>query len=479
MIIQQITDPKLSHFAYLLGCQQTGKAILIDPQRDIERYLVLAAEAKLTIVAVADTHIHADYLSGLHQFAELPGVKVYASDEGGAEWRYEWLVNSEYSHQLLKDGDAIVVGNVRLDVRHTPGHTPEHLVYLVTDLSRNPNEPLGMISGDFVFTGDVGRPDLLERAAKQEGTMVKSATALYDSLQQFRKLSPSLLLWPGHGAGSACGKSLGAVPISTVGYELVNNTSIKAAGTRDGFVDYIVNGQPEPPAYFARMKSENREGPALLHLFPEPQPVPSSQIEALLSAASHVIVDTRPWEQYRAGHLPGSLFVPLDKTFTGTVGSYVLPQEQICLIVTLERLEEAVTDCIRIGLDKVTAFVTPSQFTEYASSGKSIARVASIRMAELPERIDRPDVLILDVRRESELVETGRIPGAVNIAHLQLLLRYPELPREKNIHVFCKEAERSRQAYGCLERLGFTATHLEGGMNAWQGLQLPLEPMSR
>lgn len=481
MIIQQITDPKLAHFAYLLGCQQTGKAILIDPQRDIDRYLKHAAAASLTIVAVADTHIHADYLSGLRQFAELPGTMIWASGEGGNDWQYEWLARSASPHRLLRNGDSLTVGSIRLDVRHTPGHTPEHLTYLVTDLVRNPDRPLGLISGDFVFAGDVGRPDLLERAAHQEGTMKSSAKALYESLKLFKHLSPELLLWPGHGAGSACGKSLGAVPISTVGYELAANPSIKASQDQDEFLDYIVSGQPEPPAYFARMKTENRQGPALLKELPKPKAVRAGEIETLIKTKGLALVDTRSWEHYRDGHLPGALFVPFDRSFTTTIGSYLLPDEQICLIIEPGSVEEAVLDCIRIGLDQVSLYLTPDVLKEYVATGGRVQKANGIAMAELAGQLDRPEIFLLDVRREVELAETGEIEGAYNIAHLQLLLRHAELPRGKNIHLYCRGADRSRQAYGFLERLGYTVTHVEGGITAWQESRHLLVPhaMSR
>ena len=478
MIFQQIVDPKLAQHAYLLCCKQSGKAVIVDPQRDIDRYLALAAQSGVAIVAAIDTHIHADYLSGLRQFAELLDVEILASAEGGTDWQYEWLLNSPFKSRLLKDGDVITVGTIRLDVRHTPGHTPEHLSFLVTDLARDPNLPIGLISGDFVFAGDVGRPDLLERAANQRGTMVNSAKELYGSIQFFKSLSPALVLWPGHGAGSSCGKSLGGIPVSSVNYELAANPSIRAASSADAFVEYIISGQPEPPAYFARMKTENRAGPALLNQIPNPQNIATKDIESLIGRRDHVIVDTRTWPQYQAGHLPGALFVPLDRSFTETIGSYVQPHENICLIVDPKCLSEAITDCIRIGLDRISSFVTPDQFTEYASSGKPILRVNSIPMRELPARTHQSDVFLLDVRRKVELSETGEISGTFNIAHLQLLLRHSELPRDKRIHVFCKGADRSRQAYGCLERLGYAPTHVEGGISAWQELRLPLNSPS-
>ncbi len=474
MIIQQIIDPKLAHHAYLLGCEKTGMAILIDPERDIERYLESAKQAGLNIIAAADTHIHADYLSGLRQFAAMPGIKIYASGEGGADWQYEWLINSSYNFQLLKHKDSITIGSIRLDVGHTPGHTPEHLTYLVTDLSRNPEQTLGLISGDFVFAGDVGRPDLLERAAKQEGTMVQSAKELFNSIQVFKHLAPSLTLWPGHGAGSSCGKSLSIMPVSTIGHELETNPSIKAATEPDHFVHYIINGQPEPPAYFARMKKENRQGPALLTDRPKPRAVVSDEIEALLSQPKNIFVDTRSWEEYQDGHLSGVLFAPLNKSFTGTIGAFVEPDEHIYLIVEPYQLDEAVTDCIRVGLDAIAGYITSDQLSEFFAWKKPPVQSQVINVKTLLDRIGEPDLIVLDVRKESELVETGRIEGAYNISHVQLLHRHIELPRDKHIHVLCQAGERSRLAYGFLERLGYRVTYVDGGMAAWKGLRYPI-----
>ena len=230
MFFRQIVDRRLSQYAYLIGCQATGEAIVIDPMRDAARYFAIAAAEKLKLVAAAETHIHADFLSGARELAER-GVTVYASAEGGADWQSEWLKGSSYPHRLVKNGDHFMVGNIRFDVWHTPGHTPEHVCYLVTDTPAGTTIPVGILSGDFVFVGDVGRPDLLETAAGQAGSMEPGARALYQSIQSFRDLNPSIQLWPAHGAGSACGKALGAVPMSTVGYELSANRSIAAFST--------------------------------------------------------------------------------------------------------------------------------------------------------------------------------------------------------------------------------------------------------
>jgi len=194
MFFRQIIESKLSQYAYLIGCQHTREAVIVDPQRDIDRYLEIAAANNLRIVAAAETHIHADYLSGLREFAGRCGVKILISDEGGSAWRYEWLLNSAFDRLLLKHGDSFVMGAVKLEAVHTPGHTPEHLSFLVYDRSADESTPMGILSGDFVFVGDVGRPDLMETAVGSKGVMVPAARQLFHSLSLFKNLPPFLQL---------------------------------------------------------------------------------------------------------------------------------------------------------------------------------------------------------------------------------------------------------------------------------------------
>ena len=255
MYFNQVFEPRLAQNSYIIGCQETGEAIVIDPMRDIERYLEIALKDSLKIVAVSETHIHADYLSGLREFAERFGTLILVSNEGTEEWKYDWVVNSKYNFKLLKSNDTFQIGNIKFEVIHTPGHTPEHISYIVSDLIGGNGKSMGILSGDFVFAGDVGRPDLLESAAGQIGTMKPFAKDLYSSLQSFKTLPDYLQLWPGHRAGSVCGKSMSSVPVSTVGYELQSNFAIKETANENKFVDYILYGQPEPPMYFSRMKS--------------------------------------------------------------------------------------------------------------------------------------------------------------------------------------------------------------------------------
>ena len=457
MLFRQIFDEKLAQYAYLIGCQKTGEAIIIDPERDIDRYISLAEKEGLSIVAAADTHIHADYISGLREFAER-GIKVYASDEGDENWKYEWLINSDgYSYQLLKDGDTFTIGNIKFKASHTPGHTPEHMAYEVVDGATG-SEPMGLLTGDFVFVGDVGRPDLLESAAGVQGNMEPSARTLYNSVQKFKSQPEYLQVWPGHGAGSACGKALGSVPESTVGYELRYNASIAASDTEDNFVSFILEGQPEPPYYFARMKRDNKMGPKILGQLPEPRHLAINEIDAIVANQDAVIIDTRDAESYMNMHLPNSILAPLNKQFNTIAGSYVEEDEEVYLIVDEHRLHEAVVDLIRIGLDNIRGYATPEIFERYREEGGNIKRMDMINFDAVDDHI-KEGAKVLDVRKQTEF-EDGHLPDAVNIAHTRLLARKDELDRSQPYVVHCAKGARAAVASAFLEREGFSVKHI-------------------
>lgn len=466
MFFRQVYDRKLSQYAYLIGCQATGEAIVVDPLRDVETYLDIATSEGLRLVAVAETHIHADFLSGARELAERAGVTVYVSAEGGADWQSEWLEGSAYQHRLLHDGDHFMVGNIRFDVIHTPGHTPEHVCYTVTDTPARATLPVGILTGDFVFVGDVGRPDLLETAAGQSGAMEPSARALYRSIEKFRALPPAMQLWPAHGAGSACGKALGAVPMSTVGYELTANVSIGAAKDPESFLAYILEGQPEPPLYFARMKRDNRGGPAVLGKLPEPKPLAATKLVELERATGVAVLDLRSWDAYKRAHVPGALFTPLNRAFDTVAGSYVPEGMAIYLIVDEKRVREATVDLIRVGLDRVMGYATPAVFDEYARKGKP-ASIAEIDATKIEAQVEG-GAFVLDVRRAAELAERGSIPGSHNIAYERLLARIGEIPKNRPVVVHCAHGTRSGYAAGLLDRMGYAVTNVTDGYEAWK-----------
>lgn len=452
MYFKQVFEEKLAQYAYIIGCQETGHAIVVDPMRDIDRYEEMVAKEELTIVAAADTHIHADYLTGLREFAEK-GIKVYASDEGDGDWKYEWLIGSDYNYELLTDGDTIDIGNVRLQAWHTPGHTSEHLSFSVTD-GVAADAPMGLLSGDFVFVGDVGRPDLLESAAGQKEMMESSARTLFKSVAEFKSLPEYLQVWPGHGAGSACGKALSAVPESTVGYELRFNPSILAASGEQNFVDFILEGQPEPPLYFARMKKQNRSGPRLLGGLPQSQRMDAEDFVKKGSGDQAVIIDTRERTAFMDGHIPGSLLAPFERQFNTTAGSFVREDVNIYLIIDEADVEQAVRDLIRVGLDSITGYITPEDLQTYAKEGGELERIDTINMEDTAALMQSDNYQVVDVRRASEYKE-GHIPDAINIAHIRLLERKNALPRDKTLLVHCQSGVRSAISSALLSRDGF------------------------
>ena len=262
MFFQHIYDKSLAQASYFIGCQKAGVAAVIDPKRDIDTYLEIAKQQNMKITHILETHIHADFLSGSRELAAVTGGKMYLSAEGGEGWEYE------FPHVGVKDGDVLMVGNLKLEVMHTPGHTPESISFVLTDTPAS-DEPVMIFTGDFVFVGDIGRPDLLEKAAGIKGTQDKGAHQLYESLRKFSALPDFVQVWPGHGAGSACGKALGAVPSSTVGYEKARNWAFRYKENEKGFVDFLLTDQPEPPKYFAMMKKLNKVDRPLLTEVPK------------------------------------------------------------------------------------------------------------------------------------------------------------------------------------------------------------------
>ena len=470
MLLRQIFDPQLAQYAYLIGCQQTGEALIIDPERDVDRYIRLAQQEGLRITAVAETHIHADFLSGGRELAEGHGAHLYVSDEGGPDWRYEWVLEAAaekgsdlpYEVTFLKDGDRFWIGKIEITAVHTPGHTPEHLSFLVTDHGGGATQPMGIATGDFVFVGDLGRPDLLESAAGIAGQQEPSARKLYASVGRFLDLPDFLQVWPAHGAGSACGKALGAVPTSTVGYERRHNAAIDATRRgEDAFVDSILDGQPEPPLYFATMKKLNKEGAAVLGGLPHPTLLQASEVKAALDAprgdaaggkGGTVVIDTRlDRDAFMVGHLKGSLFAPLNNSFPTVVGSFVRPEQRIILVADEDDVDSAVRSLIRIGFDRVVGYVPPEVLHDEALED----RLVSTPKADFSEVPDDPrdGATVLDVRGASEY-RAGHLVGALNVAHTRLLDRLDEVPEDGRIYVHCRRGARAAVSSALLEREG-------------------------
>jgi len=460
MLFRQIFDEKLAQYAYLIGCQQTGEAIIVDPERDIDQYLDLAEEEGVDIVAVTETHIHADFLSGAREFAERFNTKLYLSDEGDENWKYEWVkqdreAGGAYDYEFLYDGDVINIGNIEIQAVHTPGHTPEHLSFLVTDKGGGATESMGIVTGDFVFVGDLGRPDLLESAAKVEGAMDPSARTLYDSVQRFLDLPDYLQVWPAHGAGSACGKALGAVPQSTIGYEKQFNPMIDAAKhDKDTFVDAILEGQPEPQIYFARMKRDNKMGAPVLGQLPAPQQLTARELKGVADG-DELVIDTRlDRSAFMKRHIPGSLYAPMNKTFNTVVGSLVEDETQpIVLIVDEEDVDEAVRDLVRIGYDNVVGFADQGTLERYFQDGGATETIDEIDFDAVDALRSNDDTEVLDVRYRSEF-DSAHVEGALNASYTRMPEYVNGLPDDKTLLVHCASGARAAAASAFLKSAG-------------------------
>ena len=469
MFFRRFYDDGLAQAGYLIGCDQSGEAVVVDAGRDIAPYLAAAAAERLRITQVTETHIHADFVSGTRELAARTGAAILLSAEGGPDWQYGFAAAD--GARLLHDSDRFMAGRIQFDVLHTPGHTPEHLAFLVTDLATSAL-PVGLLSGDCLFVGDVGRPDLLERAAKVANTMEASAHALFASLNRLRALPDFVQLWPGHGAGSACGKALGALPQSTIGYERVANWGF-AATDEDAFVRDVLDGQPEPPAYFAEMKRINRAGPRILGERPEATRLDARRLAAVLDAGD-ILVDTRSADAFGNGHAPRSMNIPLVKSFSTWAGT-VLPYDRPIYLIaaTQEDAARAVGEMAKIGLDRVGGYFAIEALAEWSRSGGVLAGVEQATATAIAGRIDGGAVTVVDVRNDSEWAH-GHLRRALHIPLGSLARRAAEIPRGRPVVVHCQGGTRSAIAASILLGQGVAEViNLRGGYDEWRRAGLP------
>jgi hydroxyacylglutathione hydrolase len=470
MILKRYYDDRLAQASYLVGCATTGEALIVDPHRDIEQYIAEAYAEGLRLTHVTETHIHADFVSGLRELATRTGARAYLSGAGGKGWEYGFATSLDAV--LLQDGDEFRVGNIRVRAMHTPGHTPEHMSFIITDTA-GADQPMGVFTGDFIFVGDVGRPDLLEKAAGIAGTMEAGARQLFRSLQRFRDLPDWLQLWPGHGAGSACGKSLGAVPSTTLGYEKLFNWAFSVRDENE-FVASVLAGQPEPPRYFAEMKRINRDGPSVLGGIRAPAQLDAQRLRALAHDGA-LVIDTRRWAEFRAGAVPGTVNIPLNRSFTTWAGWLIPYDRDFYLIVEPSRVEEAVRDLTMIGLDRVAGWFAAQAVDDVKHGGVELTRLGEITAAEASDRLASGDVALLDVRGASEW-QAGHVPDVRNIPLGFLRERLGELPVDRQLVLYCQSGSRSAIAASLLAAHGIAnVVNLQGGYGAWTAAGNPVE----
>ncbi len=455
MFFKHIYDKSLAQASYLIGCQATGESIVIDAKRDVDTYLQIAKENNLKITHITETHIHADFLAGSRELAALTGAQMYLSDEGGPEWQYE------FPHKGLKHGDQTKVGNLTLEVLHTPGHTPESISFLLTDHPAT-DEPVMIFTGDFVFVGDVGRPDLLEKAAGYAGTQEKGAHEMYASVKDFAQLPSFLQVWPGHGAGSACGKALGAVPSSTVGYEMKRNWAFQYENDEDGFVEYLLEGQPEPPKYFAMMKKLNKVDRPLLTEVPKHKELSSEELSAAMQKGM-TVVDTRNKADFAEGFLPDSLNIQNNNSLSTWAGWLLDYEKPFILIAEEGDMEELTRKLMRIGLDNIQGYFPVAKLSEL-----ELEKADVIDVEEFKSYIGQPDVQIVDVRGKTEF-EAGHVKGAENNFVGTLPQNLDKIDRDKQVVIHCQAGDRSSVAYSVLRKNGFrNVKNYSGGMKEWK-----------
>lgn len=460
MLLRYFYDDKLAHASYVVGCQATGEAVVVDPMRDINPYVELAKKENLKIVGALETHIHADFVSGSRELADRFGTKMYISDEGDKDWKYQNL--DKLSHQLLKDGDKFNIGNLIFEVMHTPGHTPESISFILTD-TKAADLPLGIFTGDFVFVGDVGRPDLLEKAAGIQGTSAVGAKDMFKSIERFKDLPEYLQVWPAHGAGSACGKSLGAVPSTTVGYEKLFNWAFQFKD-EESFTEELLAGQPEPPYYFAVMKSVNKVGPELIANLPELKPIDRlDDIKNLLEQGEQVL-DLRPADAFSQGFIPGTINIPFNKSFSNWAGWVVDYKKPVYILVNPEALDEVVIALHSIGIDEVLGYADANAIIAQADK---LDKYDNVTIEEAKEMIDNGEANVLDVRNKTEYDE-GHIENADHIMVGTLKNRLEEVDASKTVIVHCQGGARSAIATSLLKAKGIdNIVNMPGGYSKW------------
>ncbi|MCZ7475975.1 MBL fold metallo-hydrolase [Micromonospora sp. WMMC273] len=445
----------MSQASYLIADDRTGRAVLVDPRRDIDEYLTDAKAHGLTIEGVVNTHFHADFLAGHLEVAAATGAWI----------GYGSRAETEYPSRKLTDGERISLGDVTLEIMETPGHTPESISILVYERADDP-VPYGVLTGDALFIGDVGRPDLLASfgvTAEELGRM------LYDSVQhKLMGLPDEVRVFPAHGAGSACGKNLSTERQSTIGEQRRTNYAC-APMSEERFLALVTGGQPAAPGYFAFDAVLNRKARELFdHARPARPLTPAEFLAARADGA--VVVDARDPQEYATGHLRGALNVPADGRFAETAGSVVAPDRPVLVVAPQDREEEIVVRLARIGFDRVIGYLREPEgaFLEMVAE---MTRASRVTATELREALDGPDTpVVLDVRNAGER-EQGAVQGSLHIPLAELTRRLDEVPADRPVVVHCAGGYRSSVAASLLRNAGHAdVSDLLGGYGAWQGL---------
>ena len=461
MILEQYYLGCLAHASYLLGDEETGTGVVVDPQRDIDRYLEEASRLGLEIKYVFLSHFHADFLAGHLELRDRVGAKICLGDKAEAE----------YEITSFEDGEELSFGNVKLKILHTPGHSPESVCIVVYDLARDAEQPHAVLTGDTLFIGDVGRPDL---RASLGWTAQDLGALLYDSLhEKVMKLPDDTLLYPTHGAGSMCGKHLSEETVSTIGVQREYNYALQPM-SKQAFIEIVTADQSDAPEYFTYDAVLNTKEHATLEETLEKNLKPLEMEAALEQIGKGArILDVREPADFEGAHLEGSLSIALDGKYATWAGTLLTPEEQIVIVAEPGREEEAAVRLGRIGFDNVAGYLQGGMQV-LAARQDLVVRSERLTAANLAEQLGTDDPpVVLDVRTENEWAEE-HIGGSVNIPLNHLKERLDELPDSRKVAVHCASGYRSCVALSLLEpKLGNAVMNLVGGLAAWEaaGLQ--------
>jgi len=455
LLLERIEDDGLAQYSYIVGSRDAAEVAVVDPRRDIDVYLDWSREHGARIAVVLETHVHADFASGARALAARTGATLLESAHDRGE-----TFEVTHTHRDIAHGERVAVGDVELEAVHTPGHTPEHLSFLIFE--RDSPEPAAMLSGDFLFVNSVGRPDLL--GDEESATL---AGQLYESVQRLQSYHDALPIHPGHGAGSMCGSGMGQAPTTTLGQERQRNPYLAPGLSREAFVQRVLHSAPPFPPYYRRMKRMNAEGPPLLDQLPGQRPLDLDAFHRGLQAG-HVIIDLRDQTAFGAGHVPEAFGIGAGKMLS-MWAAWVVPYDTPLLLIGDDsKIEEAARALVRVGLDDVQGFLRGGM-TTWINGGLPVTHTAQIVPGELHRRLtagDRPHVL--DVRTDAEWRD-GHLPEALHIMGGYLPARVGEVPRDRPLVVMCGSGYRSTIAASVLERAGLTdVTNLTGGMKAWK-----------
>ena len=461
MIFEQHYLDCLSQASYFIGDESTGRAVVVDPRRDISPYLDSAAEHGMTIELVIETHFHADFLSGHLELAEATGATI----------AYGSLAETEFESRKLADGERISLGQVTLEIRHTPGHTPESISVVVYDSpeSLTDDAPHAVLTGDTLFIGDVGRPDLL---SSKGVTSEDLAGQLYDSLHgKLMTLPDDTRVYPAHGAGSACGKNLSTDTWSTIGVQRETNYALAPMG-KDDFIAVVTEGQTAPPAYFGFDAMLNRELRPILDEDATPAPMSMAEVVAAHRRGA-VILDTRAPEDFAVGHLIGSVNIGMAGRYAEFAGGVIQPGAPMVLVTDPGEEREAKNRLARIGFDNVIGHLA-DPLAAMAAHPDEVGRSSRLDVAGLRTAMNEvDDVQLVDVRQPGETAG-GTIDGAICIPLTQLNERMATLDASKPTIVYCAGGFRSSIAASRLAGAGFAdVSDLLGGYGAWESAPAP------